>query len=273
MRVRHSGTRLVIGATLAFLMLVAGPAASASAMAKVRLVNARAGSQPVRLDLAIGSAHSPGGGAASFGQVTPYASVTSGSAQLSVTSGTGSAASATATQQLTDGARYTAVALAKGAKGFELKVFEDGEAKAGRARLRVLHAAPELGSPNIRLGQRTIAEDVGYRSATPYVSLDPGSYMLSVVRPGGTDPIFQKHVALSAGVATTAILAGSGGAQERLIVATDATVTPAGAPETGFGGLAGCGGPQWGLIALAALCAAALGGLAQVTLARRNGRG
>ncbi|MEA2457691.1 MAG: hypothetical protein QOC95_663 [Thermoleophilaceae bacterium] len=253
-------------------MLVMGPAASAFATAKVRFVNARAGSPPVRLRVTAGSAPAPQGGATSFGQITPYASVPSGTAQLSIGAGSGSAASATTTQQLTDGARYTAVALAKGTKGFELKVYEDGKAKAGTARLRVLHAAPELGSPNVRLGQRTIAEAVAFRTASPYLSVDPGAYTLSVVRPGGTKAIFQKRVSLSAGVATTAILAGSAGARERLIVATDDTVTPAGAPETGLGGLAGGGGPQWLLIALAALTAGAMGGLAQVALARRNGR-
>ena len=253
-------------------MLVAGPAASAHAMAKIRLVDARAGTASIRLEVTVGSTPAPAGGTVTFGQVTPYASVSPGSAQLSIASGSGSNAQAMTTEQLVDGARYTAVALPKGTKGFELKVYRDGDAKAGTARLRVVHAAPELGSPNIKLGQRTIAEDVAYKSASPYLSVDPGTYMLSVVRPGGTKAIFQKSVPLSAGVATTAILAGSAGAPEQLIVATDDTVTPTGAPETGFGGLAGGGGPPWLLIALAALTAGAMGGLAQVSLARRNGR-
>jgi hypothetical protein len=175
------------------------------------------------------------------------------------------------TQELVDGERYTAVALAKGSKAFQIKIYRDGNARAGSARLRVLHAAPELGSPDIMLGQRTIAEKVAFKDASPYLSVAPGSYELSVVRPGSTSPIFAKRVSLSAGVASTAILAGSGGARERLIMATDDTVTPAGAPETGLGGLAG-GGRPWLLVALAALFAGALGGVAQLSLARRSGR-
>ena len=73
-------------------------------------------------------------------------------------------------------------------------------------------------------------------------------------------------------MATTAILIGSGGARERLIAATDDTLTPAGAPETGLGGLAGRGGHPWLLIALAAAVAGALGGAWQLALARRSGR-
>jgi hypothetical protein len=176
------------------------------------------------------------------------------------------------TQNLVDGGSYTAVALAKGSKGFELKLYRDGHARKGTARLRVIHAAPELGSPDIKLGQRTVAEKLAYKEATPYLSESPGSYEVAAAKPGSSTPIFQQKVALSAGVATTAILAGSGGAPERLIIATDDTLTPPGAPETGLGGLAGGGGPPWLLILLAAGLAGALGGAWQLALLRRSGR-
>jgi hypothetical protein len=272
MGARHSGSKFYIGFSLVVLMLVVGPAASALADAKLRLVNARPGSQPVGLKVVVGTAAPPEFGQAAYGQVTPYVRVPTGTAKLALTGGGGHATSAQTSEELVDGARYTAVALAEGSRGIVLQVYKDGKARAGRARLRVLHAAPELGSPDIKLGQRTIAEKVSFRTATPYLSVSPGSYSLEVVRPGGSQPIFSDGVALSAGVATTAILAGSGGARERLILATDDTVTPAGAPETGLGGLAGGGGPRWLLIALAAVLAGALGGLAQLSLARRSGR-
>jgi uncharacterized protein DUF4397 len=272
MGTRHSGSRVVIGFALAFIMLVAGPAASAFATAKVRLVNARAGSPSIGLKVVVGSAAPPAIGEASFGQVTPYASVEAGSAQIALTGLPSSAPTVQTTEQLADGARYTAVALAKGMKGYEVKLYKDGSAKAGTGRLRVLHAAPELGSPDIKLGERTVAEGVKFQAATPYLSVPPGSYTVAVVKPGGSAPIFEKNVSLSAGVASTAILAGSGGAQARLILATDDTKTPAGAPQTGLGGLAGDGGPPWLAIALAALLAGALGGVMQRSLARRSGR-
>jgi hypothetical protein len=271
---RHSGSRVVIGLALVIVMLVGLPAASAFASAKVRLVNARPGSGTHGLKVVVGTAAPPVIGETTYGQVTPYVNVPPGNARIAI-SGLGpeeGGAGATTTQQLVDGERYTAVALAKGPKAFQIKVYHDGNARPGTARLRVLHAAPELGAPDIMLGQRKIAENVAFRAASPYLSVDPGSYELSVVKPGGTSPIFQKRVSLSAGVATTAILAGSGGARERLIMATDQTVTPAGAPETGLGGLAGGDGPPWLLVALAALFAGALGGVAQLSLARRSGR-
>ena len=271
---RHNGSRFVIGLSLAILMLVGGPAASALATAKVRLVNARPGSQAVSLKILQGSAVPPTFGNAAYGQVTPYVKVPPGRAQITISglsSSTGGAKAQT-TQLLEDGHSYTAVALASGAKAFELKIYSDGRARGGKARLRVIHAAPELGSPDVRLGQRTIAEKLAFKEATPYLTVAPGSYALSVVRPGSSSAIFTKSISLSAGTATTAIVAGSGGAPAMVITATDDTKTPAGAPETGLGGLARDGGPPWLLAGLAALLAGVLGGAAQLSLARRSGR-
>src|SRR3954451_7031442 len=271
---RHNGSRFVIGLSLAILMLVGGPAASALATAKVRLGNARPGGQAVSLKIIQGTAAPPEFGDAAHGQVTPYVKVPPGSAQITISglsSSTGGAKAQT-TEQLEDGHSYTAVALASGSKAFEIKVYRDARAHGGKAGLRVIHAAPELGSPNVRLGQRTIAEKLAFKEATPYLSMAPGSYALSVVRPGSTSAVFTKQVSLSAGTATTAIIAGSGGAPAMVITATDDTKTPAGAPEPGLGGLARDGGPPWLLAALAALLAGALGAAAQLSLARRSGR-
>jgi hypothetical protein len=271
MGVRRDGSRLFTGFTLALVMLVAAPAANAWASARVRLVNAAPGSQALRLTATPGSAAPvPAGDSTAFGHATPYAAVPAGSARLELAGG----AKASATEQLADGARYTAIAYApKGGGGAALKVLRDGDARGRRARLRVVHVAPELGSPNILLGRRTIAEALGFRSASPYLAVAPGSYALKVARPGGGSAIFEKRVALSAGSATTVVVAGSAGAAGRLIALTDDTVTPAGPPETGLGGLAGHDGPPWLLAALAAALAGLLGGAAQLSRAAwRSGR-
>ena len=273
MGVRHKGRGLVAGLTLALLMLLASPAASALGSAKLRLVNARPG-QAVGLKVVVGSAAPPEIGNAEYGQVTPYANVEAGSAQISLSGlpADASVSRAETTEELTDGRRYTAIALPRGSKGYELLFLPDGSARAKKARFRVVHAAPELGSPDIKLGERTIAEKLAYKDHTPYLSIDPGSYTVAAAKPDGS-AIYEKQVSLSGGASTTAIVAGTGGAPARLIVATDDTKTPAGAPETGLGGLAGDDGPgRWMLVALAALLAGAVGGLTQLPLARRGGR-
>src|SRR4051812_48529583 len=140
---RHNGPQVTIGLFLAVLMLVGGPAASAFGFAKVRLANARPGSQSVGLKVVVGGAAPPSVGPASYGQVTPYVKVTAGSAQIALTGG-GSANQGS--QSPVDGGNYTAVAPAKGSKGFSPELFPRRDARKGTARPRVDPPPPQLGS-------------------------------------------------------------------------------------------------------------------------------
>lgn len=253
-------------ASTASTMLLAGSAASAMADSQVRFANASPVLDSARIEVFVSGTGHPGGAPAAYGDVAPYAKVPSGVVQIRLA---GTSNSAKVGASLVDGARYTVVALAKG-KGTELKMFQDSAPKGGSASLRVIHAAPELGAPDIKLGKRTIAEKVPFKSATRYLSVTPGSYELAVTRPGdGGSPIASKNVTLSAGTASTAIVAGSQGRPASVIFTSDGTVTPAGAPETGLGGLAG-GGHPWSVIVLFALLAGLLGGCAQRVATRRR---
>jgi uncharacterized protein DUF4397 len=249
---------LSIGLALAFLMLVMGPAAAALASAQVRLVNAR-GASGVSLQVAVNGQKTAAGSPLGYGQVGALANVPAGSAQLSV-------GGKSVSERLADGKSYTVVALPKNG----VEVLRNGSAKPGQARIRVVHAAPELGMPDVKLDQKTIAQGVKFRSATGYLTVDPGGYSLAVTKPNGGATVFRTRVALAAGTATTVVVAGSGGNPERLIVVNDGTVMPKGAPHTGFGGLAGGGGAPWLWALLAAMLAGSLGGAAQVTRARRG---
>jgi hypothetical protein len=262
--------RGLAGPLLALLMLVVGPAATALASAEVRFVNARGGSDPVRLEVRVNGKTTSVGGTTPFGQAGQLVAVPSGMAKLSLTGGGSSAASAGTTAQLNDGDTYTIAAIPKGSKGYDFAVLRSGKAKAGMARLRVFHAAPELGKPDIRLGDRTIAQGVKFRTAAGYLTTEPGSYRLVVARPNGGKEVFGMRVSLAAGSATTVFVAGSGGSPTRLIQVEDGSVTPAGAPQTGLGGLAGGGGEPWLLALLAALLAGSVGGAAQFARARRT---
>src|SRR3954447_10007677 len=169
---RHNGSRFVIGLSLAILMLVGGPAASALATAKVRLLNTPPGGQAGSLKIIQGTAVPPEFGDAAYGQVTPYVKVPPGSANITISglsSSTGGAKAQT-TEQLEDGHSYTAVALASGAKAFELKIYRDALAHCWNARLRVIHAAPELGSPHVRLRHRTHAGEDAVQGGTAYLA-------------------------------------------------------------------------------------------------------
>jgi hypothetical protein len=256
MALRGRNTPL-IGLAAGCLMLVMGPAAVASANADVRLVNAR-GTSAAALEVSVSGQKVGAGSGVGYGLAGATASVPAGQARLSI-------AGKSVTERLANGRSYTVVALPRNA----IQVLRNGSASARQARVRIVHAAPELGTPDVRLGRRTIAQGVKFRSATGYLTVDPGAYMLAVTKPNGGAAVFKGRVSLAAGTATTVVVAGTGGNPERLIVTNDGTVTPHGAPHTGFGALAGGGQSSWVYALIAALIAGCLGGATHFARTRR----
>ena len=256
---RRRSMLLVVACAMATVMLVVGPVASALGSAQVRVINARGGADAVSLEAAVGGQTVEIGAATPFGQASEFTEVPAGEAEFS------DGADSTAGEALAEGGSYTVVALPRNT----LQVLRNGKASGGEARLRIVHAAPELGTPDIRLGNRTIAQGVEFRAASKYLTFDPGSYPLAATKPNGGDAVFSEVVALSAGTANTVVIAGSGGSPTQAIAVQDAAFTPAGAPDTGFGGLADEDAP-WALALLAALFAGALGGATRLAHARRS---
>lgn len=159
---------------------------------------------------------------ASFARVTPYAGARPGRARLLLT--TGGRTVAARSLRLARDTRYTAVALGPAANP-RLAVLRDGAARAGVARLRVVHAAPELGAPDVRLDGRTLARGFRFGAASPYLSVSPGVHSATVVRPGsGTAVVRSGRVRLPAGTASSAFILGSGGEAVRVVVARDARI-------------------------------------------------
>jgi hypothetical protein len=219
-------------AILGSLMLLPGPAAQAAGATHVRLLNAAAGTEAGQL-----VADGEGAGAAvAFGEVTRRVRVEPGSVRLELNSEGGDPIAEPLTEELAEGGRYTVLALGGGER-VELHVLRDGEARSGQARLRAIHAAPELGEPDVRVSGRVIARKLAYPDATPYESVSPDSYRLAFARPGGA-AITQARVSLPAGTATTGVVIGSGGQRTRVVILEDDTAAPAAAPDTGLGGLA-----------------------------------
>jgi hypothetical protein len=233
MRLFGERTAFPYAVVLASLMLLASPAAQAGGATHVRLLHAAPGTDAAQLVVGGEGA----GTAVEFGQVTRKVRVDGGNARLELNSEGGDPLAEPTSEELADGAHYTVLALADGDR-VRLRVFRDGEARPGQARLRAIHAGPELGEPDVRLSGRVIGRRLGYRDATPYESVAPDSYRLAFARPGGA-AITQAMVSLPAGTATTGVVIGSGGQQTRVVILEDDTAAPARAPDTGLGGLAG----------------------------------
>lgn len=243
-------------------MLLVGPAASALGAAQVRFVNAVPGAGPAQL-----SVKGEGiGGALEFGQVGGYSSVDAGAATFQLRIGASS--STTAQERLRNGKRYTVIAL--GGDSEKLRVLSDGPGRPATSRLRVVHAAPELGKVEVRLGDNRVATLLGFESVAGYAPVDPGVYAIRVTRPGGGSTLAARGaVPLTAGTASTAFVIGSGGEPLQVVVAADGSAAPSGAPHTGLGGLSD-DGPPFLLALLAGLLAAAAGMAGYVAVTGRS---
>jgi hypothetical protein len=255
-------------------MLLLTSASAANASASVRFVHAVPGAASATLNVSVdGSGQSTA--PVAFGEVSRAIELEAGDARLTVAPASGGDALTETEETLDDGASYTVVALPKrDGDAAELRVFADGKADTGKALLRTIHAAPELGKPDVRAGDRTVAEGLTYADATDYVDVPPGTTELSVSRAGGKGgPLATKQdVPLTAGSATTAVVVGSGGEEMRILALSDGTAAPTGAPETGLGGLAAeeDSGPSRLTVALlSALVAAGLGAAGWVLTGRR----
>lgn len=245
-RLKGSAAGLIAG-----LVMLLATAASAAAQTSVRFVQA----VPRVSDAELTVGGQTVGGPIGFGEATDFVSVQAARAELRVD------ARRVATANLRDGGRYTVVALREDRRP-ALRVYRDSPASAGEARVRAIQAAGELGEVDVRSGQRSIARRLDVGDASPYVSLDPGTYSLEATRAGGRGGALASRggVSLTAGGSFTAVIVGSGGEPTRFVLLGDATAAPAGAPATGLGGLANDGGVTWPIVLLAALVAGALGG-------------
>jgi uncharacterized protein DUF4397 len=259
---------------VACLFLLSAPAAETFGATSVRFVHAVPNAGTGELTVSVGGSDRNIGGGIRFGQVSDYVRVPSGAAKLEVKGSNGRRVARSAAD-LAGGARYTAVLMARDG-GASMRLYRDGRPPAGRSSVRVIHASPELGKVDLRLDGEVVGKGLAFHQATPYRLVEPGKYDLAVRRAGsgGAALASRPRTTLTAGTASTAFLLGSRGERVSVVVASDSTVAPGQAPETGLGGLADDGGPSWTLIALVALLAGSLGGGAYLlTAGPRRGRG
>src|SRR5688572_16599322 len=250
------------------LMLLVGPAASASGDAKVRFVHTSPGAGTLELHATEGGISQRLGSRLGFGQISGYEDVPAGEVELEVLEPGGRRVTATR-ERLQNRARYTVVATLDG----QPTVLRDGRAEGGQSHLRVMHTAPELGRVDVRLGDLPVANGLGMGDVTGYKDVGPGAYTVSVTRPGGGAPIASDGaVTLTAGTSSTAFVIGTRGEPIRTIVASDRAAAPRGPVATGLGGLAG-EDPEVVLAVLAGLLAALAGGAIYVAVTARSRNG
>ena len=210
--------------------------------------------------------------ATTFGNSSTPLEIPSGSNTFELKASGGGPDLAKLTDTVANGHMYTLVAIPKPDEdGVVLKLYENEKPRSGKALFTMIHAAPELGTPDVKVGDEVVAQKLAYGTAMDWTSVQPGTKDVSIWKPGGKgDPIaVAKDVPLTAGTATTSVVVGSHGEKTKIVLVSD-TAAPAGAPQTGFGGMASDGAPdRWLVALLSALVAGALGGAGWVVVGRR----
>jgi len=142
--------------------------------------------------------------------VTPYAEVATNAPRFTLRGAGKDSTMAENKEVVVDGRRYTAVALPKPDGTSELRLWRDDLVPdAGKARIRVIHAAP--GIDDVRIGvagsDQPLFTGVSYASEAGFKDVEPNDLMLVIRRNvAGADPIKLKAMRLSPGHAYTIVL-------------------------------------------------------------------
>ncbi len=228
MRARTS----VISVASAVVVVAVWPA-QALARVVVRFVHAVPGAGEAELQISSARDGGSSVGRARFGQATSYRGVPSGPISWRLV-GTASNRVLDAGRGVLRDGSYTVVALAR-KSGAELIAFPDQAGAPGKARLRLIHAAPELGTPDLRLDGRIVAPGVRFRQATPYLVVPPGTHSVAATPPGRSSRVvFRDGLRLVAGEAATGIVIGTDGQRTRIVTLRDGA-SPAAAPRRARG--------------------------------------
>ncbi len=208
---------MVVGVCLSLLW----PAQSL-ARAFVRFIHAVPGVGTATVDVNTGAGNVELG-SIGFSQVTPWRSIASGSFHWSLVGAGKTLAQGQAT--VGDGA-YDIVVLSKGA-GVTLGIYKAEGGKAGTSLVRVIHAAPELGSPELMLDSKTVVKSLAYTQATPYLSVTPGMHTLGAMKAGDSAPLVSNGgVTMEPGMSYSAIVVGSRGERVRVVTVVDRGAAP-----------------------------------------------
>lgn len=272
-RVQSMGGGAVLALVVCLMLMVGGvrPANAADTSASVRVVQGLASVSGVDVYLDNGS--SPLLSNFTFGTVSSYMPVTAGSHTVAVTH-TGQPVSSAIlkdTETFTAGTSYTlsAVGDAKTPASFALTT-DDNTVASGRGKMRAYLLSTDVGASTMNAsGQPFTPSTVDFKSATDYLTLQPGVYScnLRAVNSGATAA---QKVTLGANQVASVFVVGklSPGQGESKVQAVVASVpgVPTGLPPTGFAPgstsspLATLGPALLVLAALALLLVAGLGG-------------
>jgi hypothetical protein len=242
------------------------PSQAQSDQTQVRFLHAVSGAGPASLLVEKGSPRLP----SSFAKPSGYQVFRPGQVRLRLILNGQSSPVASETVRLGPG-RHTVVAVG-GDNGVDLLVYRDDGVEPGKATLRAIHAAGEVGDADVKLDGKVVVSDVGLGDASGYLPVPPGPHSVAITRPGGKGmPIVKTEVRAVAGTASTAFVVGSGGMPAQIVLTDDGSAGPQAAPATGLGGATS--GTGWLLIVGSSIMGGSLGGPPSLRARRTRQRG
>jgi hypothetical protein len=191
-----------------------GVAAAAQGKSMVRLVNAVPGQT-----VSVTGDEAPVFASVAYKTVTPYVEVKDNVIKFRLRAAgaaAGDQALAENTETLADGSRYTIVALPGDNGHASLHVMRDEVIPdAGKARIRVINAAPDLGDVDVAVGstRNALFDKVGFGHEAGPKDVDPVS-MAIAIRNAHNAPVRVHTMTLAAGRSYTIVLAGRTGSFE-----------------------------------------------------------
>lgn len=119
-----------------------------------------------------------------FGSVTDYVTIPPGphTVQIALIGKGIGAAVITQTLAVDPGIAYTVAALGANPSNLSLKVFIDNNLlSTGKAKLRVYHLSPGIGSVNVLNGSNMVISGLGYPETSDYLTLPAGTYTFNFI--------------------------------------------------------------------------------------------
>ncbi len=159
------------------------------------------------------------------------------------------------------GHAYTVAGMGP-ASGLRLEVIPDRlTTPRGKALVRVIQASMQQDTVTVTAGSTKLATNLKFASVTSFVTVNPGTWS---VRAAGNSESATASIHLVAGSIHTIVVLDEGSklAIDDLLDAQGSKVSPAGAPQTGFGGTAARPGAAlmpWGAAGVAGLAIAVIG--------------
>jgi hypothetical protein len=126
----------------------------------------------------------------SFGQISDYLDVESGSLDVSIVPAAGGDSVIAETLTLEDDTTYTVLAIGELADIRPLVLTDDNESKEGRTQARFVHTSPDAPAVDVRVVDGpTLFRNVEFGETSDYIGVDAATYDIDVLPAGSEDAV------------------------------------------------------------------------------------